>query len=203
MALEEIVLKNEKSQHKYAAMSDGDLLIFMAAGQHEAYDVFAERYAAALNRLVYRLGFYGAECEDMLQDILVHLWQKAELWQRQQNISARSWIYRVATNLCIDVHRKNKRQPVQTAMDIDIVPLEGTERSDYQSEQRERSTYIKAALQTLSVRARQAITLVYYQEMTNKEAADSMGISVKAIESLLVRGRKKLKKQLQHDQEVI
>jgi RNA polymerase sigma-70 factor (ECF subfamily) len=203
MALEDAILKNSKAQHKFAAMNDGDLLMSMADGQHGAYDVFAERYAGALNRLVYRLGFNGAQCEDMLQDILVHLWQKAELWQRQEKISARSWIYRVATNLCIDVQRKNNRQPVQSALDIDVVPLEGTDRSDYESEQRQRSAHIEGALQTLPERARYAIILVYYQEMSNKDAANAMGISVKAIESLLVRGRKKLKKQLQKNQEDI
>lgn len=203
MALEDAILKNSKAQHKFAAMNDGDLLMNMADGQHGAYDVFAERYAGALNRLVYRLGFNGAQCEDMLQDILVHLWQKAGLWQRQEKISARSWIYRVATNLCIDVQRKNNRQPVQSALDIDVVPIEGTDRSDYESEQRQRSAHIEGALQTLPERARYAIILVYYQEMSNKDAANAMGISVKAIESLLVRGRKKLKKQLQKNQEDI
>ena len=175
----------------------------MAEGQHAAFDVFCERYAAALNRLVYRLGFTGAECEDMLQDILVHLWQKSMHWSRQKDISARAWIYRVATNLCIDVQRKNKRQPVQTAVDIDVVPLHGAERSDFEHEQAQRSAHVEAALQTLPARARQAVVLVYYQEMSNKEAADAMGISVKAIESLLVRGRKALKQNLQKSQEVI
>ena len=197
------VYRHSDTQHKVSAMNDGDLLVCMAEGEHEAFDVFAERYAAALNRLIYRLGFSGAECEDMLQDILVHLWQKSMHWSRQKDISARSWIYRVATNLCIDVQRKNKRQPAQAAVDIDVVPLHGVERSDFGHEQAQRSAHIETALQTLPERARQAVVLVYYQEMSNKEAADAMGISVKAIESLLVRGRKTLKKQLQKNREVI
>ena len=52
----------------------------MADGVDAAFDVFSARYLQALNRLVYRLGFSGAESEDMLQDILVHIWQKAHLW---------------------------------------------------------------------------------------------------------------------------
>ncbi len=188
-----------KAQPDYHAMSDDDLLLAMAAGGnngHSAFEAFSVRYIQPLNRLTYRLGFKSADCEDMLQDILVHIWQKATLWDKQKNISARAWIYRVATNLCIDTHRKNTRQPAKGAVDIDVVPLTGAVSSDQQSEQRERKAHIDAALLTLPERSRTALILIYYQELSNKEAAQSMGVSVKAVEALLVRGRKMLKKSL-------
>jgi RNA polymerase sigma-70 factor (ECF subfamily) len=186
-------------QPDYHAMSDDDLLLAMAEGGnigHGAFEAFSVRYIQPLNRLTYRLGFKNADCEDMLQDILVHIWQKAPLWNKQKNISARAWIYRVATNLCIDTHRKNARQPAKGGVDIDVVPLVGAGASDLQSQQTERKAHIDAALLTLPERSRTALVLIYYQELSNKEAAQTMGVSVKAIEALLVRGRKMLKKSL-------
>lgn len=181
-------------------MSDEDLLKAMAQDSHEAFDVFAERYLQPLNRLVYRMGFKDSDCEDMLQDVLVQVWNKAEMWRAQEGISARAWIYRVATNLCIDMHRKQKRQPVNEAVDAEVIPLKGTERSDAQAERSERREHIDKAMDGLPERSRMAINLVYYEEMSNKEAAETMGVSVKAIEGLLVRGRKMLKKALKRNE---
>lgn len=196
-------IETAKVQHDYAAAADSELLQYMADGQDAAFEVFAARYLQALNRLVYRLGFNGSESEDMLQDILVHIWQKAHLWTRQEGITARAWIYRVATNLCIDVQRKNKRQPVQNAIDIDMTHAgEDNVRTDAQAEASEREDRIKVALAKLPERNRMALVMVYYEEMSNKEAADAMGVSVKAIEALLVRSRKMLRKHIK-DEEVL
>ena len=200
MTLENEQNRVQKLQHDFTQMSDEDLLKAMAQDSHEAFDVFAERYLQPLNRLVYRMGFKDSDCEDMLQDVLVQVWNKAEMWRAQEGISARAWIYRVATNLCIDMHRKQKRQPVNEAVDAEVIPLKGTERSDAQAERSERREHIDKAMDGLPERSRMAINLVYYEEMSNKEAAETMGVSVKAIEGLLVRGRKMLKKALKRNE---
>jgi RNA polymerase sigma-70 factor (ECF subfamily) len=51
---------------------------------------------------------------------------------------------------------------------------------------------VDKALQALAPRQREAIILVYYQDMSNQEAANVMRISVDALESLLARGRRSL-----------
>lgn len=189
-------IQNQELQQNYDSLSDEDLLRLMAKEEYDAFNAFSARYLQPLNRLVYRLGFRESECEDMLQDILVHIWQKAGQWSPQDKISARSWIYRVATNLCIDMQRKNKRQPVHAAQDFDVTPTQATDKTDLQVQITERREHIEEALDLLPERNRTALVLVYYQEMSNKEAADTMGVSVKAIEALLVRSRKMLKKNL-------
>jgi len=47
---------------------------------------------------------------------------------------------------------------------------------------------------------RNALVLTYYQDLSNKEAAEIMGLGVRALESLLVRARTTLRKQLEADQ---
>ena len=58
---------------------------------------------------------------------------------------------------------------------------------------------IARALRDLPDRQRQAIELVHLQEMSNIEAAEIMTVSVDALESLLARGRRKLKTILAGD----
>ncbi|RVC50657.1 DUF134 domain-containing protein, partial [Mesorhizobium sp. M00.F.Ca.ET.038.03.1.1] len=55
---------------------------------------------------------------------------------------------------------------------------------------------VNQALQRLAPRQREAIVLVYYQELSNIEAAGAMQVSVDALESLLARGRRALQAML-------
>ena len=68
-------------------------------------------------------------------------------------------------------------------------------------EETESSRMIKDALYELPVRQRTALMLVHYSDLSNREAATVMGISVDAIESLLARGRRTLKVLLSHHKE--
>ena len=96
---------------------------------------------------------------------------------------------RVNTNACLDQLRKKK--PLYS----DVVPeIEDSADTPFEALSRQnQSEAIKSALQKLPDRQRAAVTLSYYQELTQKEGASIMSISEKAYESLLVRGRKSLK----------
>ena len=59
----------------------------------------------------------------------------------------------------------------------------------------ERSRDVAAAIKALPERQREAIILVHYQELSGVAAADALGISVEALESLLARGRRSLKQR--------
>ena len=105
------------------------------------------------------------------------------------NAKLLTWMRRVTTNACFNQLRKKK--PVYT----DIVPeIEDSADTPFDALSRQnQNKIIKAALQKLPDRQRAAVTLSYYQELTQKEGAGVMNITEKAYESLLVRGRKSLK----------
>jgi len=63
-------------------------------------------------------------------------------------------------------------------------------------EQQELGRHVNRELAKLPERQRVAITLCHYQGMGNREAAEVMGVSVDALESLLARGRRTLKRRL-------
>ena len=63
-------------------------------------------------------------------------------------------------------------------------------------EERQREGQVHAALSALPERQRAAIELCYYQDVSNIEAANILDVSVDALESLLSRGRRKLKTAL-------
>lgn len=134
------------------------------------------------------------EAEDVAQETFLRIWKAAGRWQSGQ-ARVSSWVCRIALNLCYD--RLRKRREVLT----DAVPerADGAPGQDEQMEQAESGNRVADAVKQLPDRQRQALELVHFQELSNIEAAEIMSVSVDALESLLARGRRKLKAVLLGD----
>ena len=139
------------------------------------------------NQAYYMLGDQMA-AEDITQTVFMKTWQNIETWKAGQ-AKLITWMRRVTTNACLDQLRKKK--PIYS----DVIPdIEDTADTPFDTLSRQnQSDVIKAALQELSERQRAAVTLSYYQGLSQREGAAAMDITEGAYESLLVRGRKSLK----------
>ncbi len=139
------------------------------------------------NQAYYMLGDQMA-AEDITQTVFMKTWQNIETWKAGQ-AKLITWMRHVTTNACLDQLRKKK--PVYS----DVIPdIEDTADTPFDALSRQnQSDVIKAALQELSDRQRAAVTLSYYQGLSQREGAAAMDITEGAYESLLVRGRKTLK----------
>lgn len=172
--------------------SDDALLARSADGDDDAWRELVERHLNSVHGYAWHMLNDRTEAEDIAQETFVRLMRKAPDW-RPGGARLRTWLYRVAINLCID-HRRRAApaEPLDRAMNV-ADPAAG-------SMQVERSLdltrHVRAALQQLSERQRTAITLVHYQGFSNGEAAELMDSSVEAVESLLARGRRQLRENL-------
>ena len=102
-----------------------------------------------------------------------------------------TWLHQIAHNLCIDILRRHRReQPLAGNADTIIGADESPETL---AQTRETQRQVAAAVSALSQRHRTALILTYYQSLPNREVAQIMGISIRALESLLVRARRELK----------
>jgi RNA polymerase sigma-70 factor (ECF subfamily) len=98
----------------------------------------------------------------------------------------------VALNLCRDRIARRRETPVAEPPDVpDPRPSPARAR-----EQREIGEHVSRALSALPPQQRAAITLCQYQGFRNIEAAEVLGVSVPALESLLARGRRTLRERL-------
>ena len=133
-----------------------------------------------------------AEAEEAAQDVFISVWKNAGTWQ-SGNAKVTTWLYRIATNRCIDILRRRK-----PTSDIEAIAEPQDEREDIEAAQMiaDRNRQLRAALQTLSDDQKRAIEMVYYGETKQSEAAAQMGITLAALESLLRRARAKLNEQL-------
>ncbi len=171
---------------------DEDLVRRIGTGDPVAVRAMVARKLPRLLALAPRMLGDPAEAEDVAQETFVRIWRHAAGWRRGQ---ARfdSWIHRVALNLCYDRLRKRREFVTDDLPEqVDEAPLPDALPGDEENR-------VATALQRLAPRQREAIVLVYYQEMSNIEAAAVMQISVDALESLLARGRRSLQVMLTGD----
>jgi len=172
--------------------SDELLMGRIAAGDRQAFHRLAERYARRAHAVAQRLLFNRTEAEDVVQDVFIKLWVHAPDWD-EAKAKFSTWFYRVLTNACIDVQRKRKKMVgLDDAMEIVDTAI-GTEQRLVNAQTEKQ---VKQAIALLPDRQQVALTLSYYEGFSNQQAADIMGVHVKALEALLVRARKTLRRTL-------
>lgn len=168
---------------------DAELLKSVAAGDMRACRTLVDGRLKPMLGLAYQMLGNVSEAEDIAQEAFLRLWRQAPKWKPEAKISV--WLYRVVYNLCIDHLRKVKEISSDGLPEASEAPTQMG-----QIHNGEMAEMVNSAVFTLPERQRAAITLVYLQEETNIRAAEIMGISVDALESLLSRARKALKARL-------
>ena len=178
-----------------AAFADDDLARRVAAGEIGAWRDLMDAHLGAITGYAWHMLGDRAEAEDVAQETFIRFMKKAPDW-RPGAARLRTWLMRVAINLCLD--RLRARRP-RAELDVEFdAELEaepgGVARIDDGIDHRR---VVRRALRELPERQAGAITLVHYLGLTNAEAAESMSVSVDALESLLARGRRALRRKLE------
>lgn len=171
--------------------TDDELVRRIGDGDSAAWQVLIDRHMIRLVGFAWHILGDQGEAEDVAQEALIRLMRKAPDWQ-PGGAKVRSWLYRVATNLCIDIKRKVR--PVQ--LDDDL-PIAEQGSGGGETDRRiaiEQS--VRKALDQLPERQRVALVLIHYHGFSNPEAARMMDATVEAVESMLARGRRTLRASL-------
>lgn len=172
---------------------DQKLMLAIVGGNKNAFTVLAARYLNQIIKFAYRYVGNRTDAEDVAQEALIRLWKHAASWE-PQGFTLRSWIYRITYNLCIDEIRK--RKPVTELKYDNQAVADGEPAGELYQEQQ--NAMVSAALNELPERQQTAINLCVYQALSNQDAANTMGISVEALESLLSRARRTLRKDIEN-----
>ena len=180
-------------------MTDEELMRAVCNGEQSAYQTIVKQHLKSISHYAFRILGNQKDTEDITQETFLKLWINAEKWQPEK-AKLSTWLHRIAHNLCIDYIRK--RGSIQTLENIE----EGTDSiespRDWQdsyevSETRtQQDRILKNAINILPENQRSALVLCHYSGFSQKEAASIMDISVKALESVITRAKRSLRKQL-------
>lgn len=174
-----------------AGPTDEDLALLVAEGDQLAFAQLMQRHLSRTVAIAQRVLMRRSEAEDVAQDVFLKFWRQPESFDPGK-AKFSTWIYRVTINRALDIARKVKPGTLADDFDApDPAPsaFEGIVKQ-------ERKAALVQTIATLPERQRAALGLSYQAEMPDADAAASLGITVKAYESLLVRARRTLREKL-------
>ena len=174
----------------FQQMTDGGLLEAATGRDRAAFSEIVSRHYQPVYRLVWRMTGGRGDGEDITQEAFLRLWQNPA--QVREAAALKGWLMRVASNAVIDRSRK----PKTSALDSEPELQDPHARPDAPLDRAEAARLVDARIAELPERQRLALSLVYFESMTNIEAAAAMEASVEAVESLLARARRSLKESL-------
>ncbi|MES0885275.1 RNA polymerase sigma factor [Roseibium sp. SCP14] len=168
--------------------SDDELLGLIASDREDAFQALVERHIDRGYAVAYRILQNGPDAEDVVQDAFLQVWTRRDVWQSGR-AKFSTWLFRVVSNRCIDLLRKPKAETVDELPELE----DGSINQSQDLERQEATEQLERAMMKLPDQQRVALVFSYNESMSNGEIAEIMDTTVSAVESLLKRGRQKLR----------
>lgn len=165
-------------------------------GGHDAWAEIYAQFAPGIFRFCRRAMPSREDAEDATSEVFLKVRSKLEQYDASRPFNA--WLYRVAANHCWDLLRRRRvRQDLETG-DIESMPLEHSDPGQLERLIAEKSREdVRRALEQLPGRARMALTLRYYSEMSYDEIAETLGVRRAFVGVLLLRARHQLREVME------
>jgi len=190
-------------EHNNRNANDTGLLELIANGDETAFKSLYNRFNAQVynTALVYIQNQF--EAEEITQDVFLEIHKSAKGFDGKSSLS--TWIYRITINKSIDRLRYNSRKK-RFAKFINLFSQDENEfindvpffdHPGVLNENKEKADILFKALNKLTEQQKTAFILTYIEGLTGKEAAETMNISSKAVESLIQRAKVNLRKELE------
>lgn len=182
--------------------SDGALIERWRSGDERALDELVARYERRVYNLCYRMSGNADDASDLAQEAFVRAYAALPSFRGQSSFS--TWLYRIATNVCLDELRRRGRAPVRSldqptpVEDGRLVP-QTADPAAGPSEEVERAELRAAVLSGIAALQpdhRAVLVLRDLQGLSYEEIAAALGCSLGTVKSRLNRARFALKERL-------
>ena len=154
------------------SLPDGELMLRVGQGGHEAFDALYNRYARRLGGFFLRMLAYDSDkAEDMVQELFLNVWTHRKEYRSGQSFT--TWLYAMAYNLCKNDYR---HEVVRQAYEEECKAREeATDEPARQMEHDEMKRRLRIAIRSLPEVQRDAFLLHYDEELTVTEVAHITG----------------------------
>lgn len=174
-------------------------------GDRHAFEILVRRHQRSVLNFIYRFMGDRIEAEDLAQEVFLRVWQSAATYKPTAKFT--TWIYRIAANLCSNKQKSDRirRLFMGPASRKEEEALGDEFSADHATKcpspedlllEAERKRQILSALRSLPANQRIAIILKKYEGLSYKEISKIMGLTVSAVDSLLIRAKRNLHGQL-------
>ena len=166
------------------------LLEELQQGNIEAFNKLYSHYAPLLYARLLRLLKNHESVEEILQEVFIKIWERRKLIETNRGF--KTFIYRIADNLAIDLFRKISRDKA-LQMELWASSISFYLHTDEKYHEEEQVEILKEAINALPPRRKEILLLCKLEDKSYKEVADLLGISVSTISNQLVSATKDIK----------
>ncbi|WP_372776719.1 RNA polymerase sigma-70 factor [Mangrovibacterium sp.] len=170
--------------------TDSVLLDELRQGSSKAFDLIFRRYYDNLCRFCYSFIHDADMAQNLVQNVFIKLWERRFVMGNVSNLGG--YLTVMVKNQIADYISDYKRQHVDSPFDINIVDHS----TEDEIQGRDFEEQLTLSLAKLPPRCKQAFELSRFENMSNKEIAREMKISVKGVEALIGRSLKLLRVEL-------
>jgi len=189
------------------ALRDPDVRSMLQVRDADDATAFAElvdRYQHRLIGIMHHLVGNAEEAEDLAQEVFLRVYRTRKRYHPEAKFS--TWLFTIANNLALNTLRSRQRKPVVPLPVQESGPLgprpaeqivaDRGQPPGHRLQQQELAGVIRQALEGLNERQRMAVVLNKFEDMNYAEIAEIMGLTTKAVKSLLSRARAALRQAL-------
>ncbi len=184
-------------------MQDKDLINKIINNDRDAFRIFVDKYQKLVFNVCYNFLNNRYDADDITQEVFIEVYNKANTFKFESKIS--TWLYRIATNKSLNLIRKLKKEKIIKSIDnmfspdseksIDIIDNRNKIAQE-EIEHNEMRDILYSALGKLPKNQSTAFKLHKFENLAYKEIAEIMELSLSAVESLIHRAGKNLRKKL-------
>lgn len=162
-------------------------------GDEAAFGELVQKYQKRVYALTVRMCPTPELAEEAAQEAFLSAWQGLPFFRGDAAFS--TWLYRLASNACVDLLRKERRHQ-GTSLDDDAVGAEIPDTKptpEEAAETKELRAQIEAGLRQLSPEHRAVLILREIQQLNYEEIADALSLDLGTVKSRISRGRRQLR----------
>ncbi|MFN0033633.1 MAG: RNA polymerase sigma-70 factor [Saprospiraceae bacterium] len=172
------------------------LLSALRFGNEGALRQIFDRHYPLLLSDIYRLIPDEPACQDLAQELFV------DLWNRRENLdihtSLRAYLRRAALNKSLNYIKANRRFQFEDADDLSQLADTAPQDLHHRQTQDTLEDALHAAIGSLPEKCRVVFNLSRFEQLSHREIAEKLGISVKTIENQITKAMKMLREALAH-----
>lgn len=161
----------------------------------DAFRALFEHFGPRVKALMVKAGADHALAEDLVQDVMMTVWRKVELYTPQRG-AVGTWIYTIARNARIDRLRRHSSRPYEDLDGLELPSDEPSVEDEVQASQQ--ADQVGEALAELPDEQRRIIELAFIQDKSQSEIADQLALPLGTVKSRMRLAYQKLKARLEH-----
>ncbi|MBR9974510.1 MAG: sigma-70 family RNA polymerase sigma factor [Bacteroidetes bacterium] len=190
-----------EERREQSRIEDRQLIADALAGKQDAYKRLMKKYHNAIAHLIMRMVGSQGDVEDLTQEAFIKAFNSLASFNDEFAFS--TWLYKIATNNCIDFLRKRKLKTF--SIDRPIGDEEGGQQYEIRDDshipdsdilQQQQTSAIQRAIDGLPEKYRMVIVMRHQEEKSYEEIAEELDLPLGTVKAHIFRAREMLYKQL-------